>query len=38
MIAIRINRTHWLQLYSSTKLDITLTSPVFGDKVKIELQ
>lgn len=33
MIAIRINRTYWLQLYADTKLDITLTSPVFSDKV-----
>lgn len=33
MIAIRINRTDWLELYADTKLDITLSSPVFSDKV-----
>lgn len=33
MIAIRINRQHWLNLPDDIKLDITLTSPVFSDKV-----
>jgi len=33
MIGIKINGLYWLDLYSDTKLDVTLSSPVFSESV-----
>lgn len=33
MIGIRINRTHWLDLFKDTSLQVTLSSPVFSGNI-----